>query len=141
MKNIVLDIFPEKLEDKTLVQQMIEKGKHLYILQKILPKVNPANLIGYTTQQLKDCNLHERAIWDLFVQNSFLQTIDNNIIKNYIGESPKTQELGDASPGNIGSYAGWQIVKKYMSKNSSTTLQQLMQLDNDTLFTETKYKP
>ncbi len=141
MKNIVLDIFPEKLEDKTLVQQMIEKGKHLYILQKILPKANPANLIGYTTQQLKDCNLHEKAIWDLFVQNSFLQTIDNNIIKNYIGESPKTQELGDASPGNIGSYVGWQIVKKYMSKNSSTNLQQLMQLDNDTLFTETKYKP
>jgi len=28
-----------------------------------------------------------------------------------------------------------------MSKNSSTNLQQLMQLDNDTLFTETKYKP
>ena len=64
-----------------------------------------------------------------------------NIIKNYIGESPKTQELGDASPGNIGSYVGWQIVKKYMSKNTATTLQQLMQLDNDTLFTETKYKP
>ncbi len=141
MKNIVLDIFPEKLEDKTLVQQMIEKGKRLYILQKILPKANPAYLIGYTPQQLKDCNLHEKAIWDLFVQNSFLQTIDNNIIKNYIGEGPKTQELGDASPGNIGSYVGWQIVKKYMSKNSSITLQQLMQVDNETLFAETKYKP
>ncbi len=141
MKNIVLDIFPEKLEDKTLIQQMIEKGKRLYILQKILPKANPAYLIGYTTQQLKDCNLHEKAIWDLFVQNNFLQTIDNNMIKNYIGEGPKTQELGDASPGNIGSYVGWQIVKKYMGKNSSTTLQQLMQVDNETLFAETKYKP
>lgn len=141
MKNIVLDIFPEKLEDKTLVQQMVEKGKRLYILQKILPKANPAYLIGYTTQQLKDCNVHEKAIWDLFVQNSFLQTIDNNIIKNYIGESPKTQELGDASPGNIGSYVGWQIVKKYMSKNTAITLQQLIQVDNETLFTETKYKP
>lgn len=141
MKNIVLDIFPEKLEDKTLVQQMVEKGKRLYILQKILPKANPAYLIGYTTQQLKDCNVHEKAIWDLFVQNSFLQTIDNNIIKNYIGESPKTQELGDASPGNIGSYVGWQIVKKYMSKNTATTLQQLIQVDNETLFAETKYKP
>jgi hypothetical protein len=141
MKNIVLDIFPEKLEDKTLVQQMIEKGKRLYILQKILPKTKPEYLLGYTTQQLKDCYAHENAIWDLFVQNNFLQTIDNNIIKNYIGESPKTQELGDASPGNIGSFAGWQIVKKYMSKNSATTLQQLMQLDNEIVFAEAKYKP
>ncbi len=141
MKNIVLDIFPEKLEDKTLVQQMIEKGKRLYILQKILPKTKEEFLIGYTTQQLKDCYTHENAIWDLFAQNNFLQTIDNNIIKNYIGESPKTQELGEASPGNIGSYAGWQIVKKYMRKNPTTTLQQLMVLDNETLFAEAKYKP
>jgi hypothetical protein len=141
MKNIVLDIFPEKLEDKTLVHQMIEKGKRLYILQKILPTTKPEYLIGYTTQQLKDCYAHENTIWDLFVQNNFLQTIDNNVIKNYIGESPKTQELGEASPGNIGSFVGWQIVRKYMSKNSSTTLQQLMQLDNETLFAEAKYKP
>jgi hypothetical protein len=141
MKNIVNDIYPEKLEDKSLLQQMVEKGKHLYILSKILPKTKEDLLIGYTEQQLKDCYSHEKAIWDLFVQNNFLQTIDNNVIKNYIGESPKTQELGEASPGNIGSYAGWQIVKKYMQKNSSITLQQLIALDNETIFSEAKYKP
>ena len=141
MRNIVDNIYPEKLEDKSLLQQMVEKGKHLYILNKILPKTKEHLLIGYTEQQLKDCYSHEKAIWDLFVQNNFLQTIDNNIIKNYIGVSPKTQELGEASPGNIGSYAGWQIVKKYMKKNSSTTLQQLIALDNETIFNDAKYKP
>jgi hypothetical protein len=141
MKNIVNDIYPEKLEDKSLLQQMIEKGKHLYILSKILPKTKEHLLIGYTKEQLKDCYEHERVIWDLFVQNNFLQTIDNNVIKNYIGESPKTQELGDASPGNIGSFAGWQIVKKYMQKNAATTLQQLIQLDNEEIFNQAKYKP
>lgn len=141
MKNIINDIYPEKLEDKSLMQQMVEKGKHLYILSKILPKTKEHLLIGYTEQQLKDCYSHEKAIWDLFVQNNFLQTIDNNIIKNYIGESPKTQELGEASPGNIGSYAGWQIVKKYMQKNSNTTLQQLILLDNEAIFSDAKYKP
>ncbi|MFM2327316.1 MAG: hypothetical protein RIR31_1518, partial [Bacteroidota bacterium] len=141
LKNIVLDLFPEKTEDKSLVQQMVEKGKRLYVLSKILPEADEYKMIGYTQVQLKDCYEHEKNIWDLFVQNNLLQTIDNNVIKNYIGESPKTQELGDASPGNIGTFAGWQIIKRYMKKYPETSLQKLMATDADTIFQEAKYKP
>ena len=141
LNNIVLDLYPEKMEDKSLVQQMVEKGKRLYILSKVLPHEDENKLIGYTIPQLKDCYDHEKNIWDLFAQNNLLQTIDNNIIKNYIGESPKTQELGEASPGNIGSFAGWQIVKKYMKKHPEISLQKLMATDADTIFQEAKYKP
>lgn len=141
VKNIVLDMFPENMEEKPLVQQMVEKGKRLYVMSKLLPYAEEYKLIGYTQVQLKDAYGHERNIWDLFVQNNLLQTIDNNIIKNYIGEGPKTQELGDGSPGDIGSFAGWQIVKKYMQKNLSTTLAQLMSTSAETIFQEAKYKP
>ncbi len=141
MRNIINDLYPEKPDDKPLVQQMVEKGKRLYILSKLLPKTEEYKLIGYTSEQLKAVYEHEAAVWDLFVQNGFLQTIDNNIIKNYIGEGPKTQELGEASPGNIGSFAGWQIVKKYMSKNPKTSLADLMNTDNELIFQQAKYKP
>lgn len=141
MKNIVTDIYPEKLEDKTLVIQMVEKGKRLYMLSKLLPNTAENKLIGYTEKQLKECYGHEAAIWNLFVQNNFLQTVDFNVIKNYIGESPKTAELGEASPGNIGSFAGWQIVKKYVSKNPSISLKDLMETDAEKIFNEAKYKP
>ncbi len=141
LKNIVLDLYPEKMEEKSLVQQMVEKGKRLYLLSKLLPGTDEYKLIGYTAEQLKDVYAHEKNVWDMFVQNNMLQTIDENVIKNYIGESPKTQELGDASPGNIGSFAGWQIVKKYMQKNPEITLQKLMATDADTIFQEAKYKP
>jgi hypothetical protein len=141
LKNIVSDLFPEKMEDKSLVQQMVEKGKRLYVLSKLLPNEEGSKLIGYTAIQLKDCYEHERNIWDMFAQNNLLQTVDDNVIKNYIGESPKTQELGDESPGNIGSFVGWQIVKKYMSKYPETSLQKLMATDDDTIFQEAKYKP
>lgn len=141
LRNITDDLYPEKTEDKTLVQQMVEKGKRLYLLHKFLPKVDDYRLIGYTATQMKQCYEHEKEIWNMFVQNNVLQNADENIIKNYIGESPKTQELGDASPGNIGSWAGWQIVKKYMRENSSITLQQLMAKDADEIFQAAKYKP
>ena len=141
MKNIINDLYPEKMEDRTLVQQMVEKGKRLFVLSKLLPATAEYKLIGYSMEQLKAVYEHEKAVWDLFVQNNFLQTIDNNIIKNYIGEGPKTQELGEASPGNIGSFAGWQIVKKFMRKNSEYSLQQLMAADAETIFQQAKYKP
>ncbi len=141
MKNIIHDLYPEKPEDKPLVLHMVEKGKRLYALSKLLPETEEYRLIGYKNDQLKAAYEHEAAIWDLFVQNNFLRTIDNNIIKNYIGEGPKTQELGEASPGNIGSFSGWQIVKKFMWKNPNTTLQQLFAADAETIFEQVKYKP
>ncbi|MEO6488962.1 MAG: DUF2268 domain-containing putative Zn-dependent protease [Ferruginibacter sp.] len=141
MKNIVMDIYPEKNEDRTLVDQMVEKGKRLYILSRLLPNTSENMLIGYTDKQLKDSYSHEAEIWNMFIQSNLLQTIDNNIIKNYIGEGPKTQELGEGSPGNIGSFAGWQIVKKYMEKTSGTKLPDLMNMPAETIFQQTKYKP
>jgi len=141
MKNIVLDMFPEKSEDQSLIIQMVEKGKKLYMLSKLLPGAAENKLIGYTEKQLKDCYAHEAIVWDLFVKNGLLQTIDNNIIKNYVGEGPKTQELGEDSPGNIGSFAGWQIVKKFMEKNPATKLPELMAIPAETIFEKAKYKP
>ncbi|UEG51172.1 hypothetical protein LK994_06750 [Ferruginibacter lapsinanis] len=141
LKNITDDLFPEKNEDKPLVNQMIEKGKRLYLLSKFLPDVDEYKLIGYTKEQLADCYNHEAVIWDLFVKNSYLQVTDKNITKNYVDEGPKTQELGEKAPGNIGSFCGWQIVKKYMEKHNEISLPQLMATDAETIFQETKYKP
>ncbi|MEP7107473.1 MAG: hypothetical protein ABI760_05810 [Ferruginibacter sp.] len=141
MNNIVNDLYPEKADDKPLVNQMVEKGKRLYLLSKFLPGTEEYKLIGFTEKQLSDAYLHEGVIWNLFVKNSYLQVTDKNINKNYVGESPKTPELGEGAPGNIGSFAGWQIVKNYMQKNGAITLQQLMNLDAEIIFQGAKYKP
>lgn len=141
MYNLLADLYPEQLAEKTLVAQMVEKGKRLYALEKLLPQKEKHLLIGYSAAQLKDCHEHERAVWDLFIRNNYLQTTDVNVIRNYIGESPKTQELGESAPGNIGSFAGWQIVKAYMKKNQAKGLRELMEKDPEKIFLEARYKP
>jgi len=141
INNIVNDLYPERDNDKSLVIQMIEKGKRLYLLSKFLPKTEDYKLIGYTEKQLEDAREHEAVIWNLFVKNEYLQITDKNIIKNYIGEGPKTQELGEGAPGNIGAFSGWQIVKKFAKKNESLTLQQLMNTDPEIILQQAKYKP
>lgn len=141
MKNIVGDMYPEKTEDKRLLVQMVEKGKRLYLLQKFLPETEEYKLIGYTKVQMEDSYKNEAVIWNLFVQNNFLQTADNNLIKNYVTEGPRTQELGEKAPGNIGSFAGWQIVKKFADKYPEVKLDSLMKMDGEKIYSEVKYKP
>ena len=82
VKNIVNDLYPEKQDDKPMVNQMLEKGKRLYLLSRLLPETDEYKVIGYTQDQLKDCNAHESVIWDLFIKNSLLQVTDKNTIKN-----------------------------------------------------------
>lgn len=141
IKNIVDDLYPDKSIGKALIEQMVEKGKRLYLLNKFLPYTPDYLKIGYTEKQLKDCYTNEALIWDFFLNNDLLNNTDQNIVKNYIGESPKTQELGEGSPGNIGAFSGLQIVKKYMDKNSKTSLRELMTKDAREIYSQSKYKP
>ena len=147
--NIINDLFPEgnnnnpdeSIAGTTLIVKMIESGKRIYLKSRLLPDKKEYLLIGYSESQLSDCYKHEKSIWDLFLKNNLLQTTDIGLIRNYIGESPKTQELGESAPGNIGSFAGWQIVKKFMEKNPEISLEQLMKKKAEEIFESTKYKP
>ena len=141
IKNVIDDLYPDNSVGKALIEQMVEKGKRLYLLDKFLPYTPDHLKIGYTEAQLKDSYANEAVIWDFFLANDLLNNSDQNIVKNYIGESPKTQELGEGSPGNIGAFSGWQIVKKYMAKNPKTTLPELIKINARDIYSQSKYKP
>lgn len=140
IKNIIDDIDPDNTIGKPLIDQIVDKGKRLYILNRLLPETADSLKIGYTQTQLNDCYTHESMIWSLFVQNDLLYTIEPNIIKNYIGNSPNTQALGEGSPGNIGLFVGWQIVNKYMQSNN-ISLDSLLKMPNRKVFEQSHYKP
>ncbi|MEO6219709.1 MAG: hypothetical protein ABIO81_04725, partial [Ginsengibacter sp.] len=141
MKNIIDDMHDDKSIGKALIEQMVEKGRRLFLLDKLLPNTPNHFKIGYTEKQLKNAYNNEAVIWDFFLSNDLLNNGEQNITKNYIGESPKTQELGEDAPGNIGSFAGWQIVKKFMSKHPEVTMDKLMSMDAREIYTSSKYKP
>jgi hypothetical protein len=141
VRNIIDDLFPDRTNGKALVEQMVEKGKRIYLLTKFLPNTPEYICFGYTEKQLKDSYTNEAVIWDFFLNNGLLYNSEQNIIKNYVGESPKTQELGEDSPGNIGTFTGMQIVKKYFGKFPATTLAELMKTDAGEIYSRAKYKP
>jgi hypothetical protein len=135
------DLFPDSSDNKTLIEQMIGKGKYWWLVDKFLPETPDSIKTGYTQDQLEWCNANEGLIWSYFLQNTDLFTVDPDLIKNYIGESPKTLGMPDASPGNIGAWVGWQIVKKYVNGHGGITPEQLMRVPARKIFEEGKYKP
>jgi hypothetical protein len=141
MKNIINDIAPEKSGSSPLVEQMVEKGKRLYVLDKILPYTEDTIKTGYTAKQLQGCYKNEGMIWNHFLTNNLLYNIEPANIKSYMEEAPNTPELGDQSPGAIGVFIGWQIVKKYMNKHAGLSLNELLHTDPKLIFEESKYRP
>lgn len=135
------DLYPDKSGGRPLVEQLIEKGKQWYMLDKLLPNAPDSIKTHYTQAQLKWCESNEGLIWNFFLENNYLYTAEFDIIKTYIGEAPNTQGMPDASPGNIGQWVGWKIVKKYAEKNKSLSPDALMKTNNKKIFSEAKYKP
>lgn len=142
MQLVVADLFPDKSSGKPLIEQMVEKGKQWYLLDKFLPTTPDSIKTGYTQQQLDWCNDNEGLIWTYIVKNENLQSLNPSVLQVYIGESPFTQGFPqDFSPGNIGQWIGWQFIKKFVEKNPDMTPEEIMQTDVETIITQAKYKP
>lgn len=141
MKNIIDDIAPERSVGKPLVEQMVEKGKRLYVLDKIMPRTADTLKTGYTAAQLKGCYTNEGKIWNFFLANNLLFNIDPAITRSYMEEAPNTPEMSEGSPGAIGLFVGWRIVQKYMEGNPGLSLNELLNADARKVFEESKYRP
>ncbi len=124
-----------------MVEQMVQAGKRLYMLDQLLPETADTLKTGYTQKQLEGCYANERTIWSFFVQNDLLYVSDPSLIKDYMNDAPQTQAFGKESPGFIGQFCGWQIVKKWMAKNEKVSLEDLLKTDPKIIFQQAKYKP
>ncbi len=139
---IVDDLFPDKSSSKPLLEQMVEKGKQWYLLDKFLPTTHDSIKTGYTKAQLEWCESNEGLIWNYITKNEKLDALDMPTLQTYIGEGPFTQGFSqEYSPGNLGQWIGWRIVEEYAEKNSGLHPQKIMETPARTILDEAKYKP
>ena len=130
-------------QDKSLISEMIYFGKLHYLKDLLLPEVPNYQKIGYTEMQEKFCIENESQMWSYLINEKLLY--DNNI-KNYqhfIEDGPFTKfylDIDRESPGRVGQWLGWQIVKSYM-ENNEVTLEQLLKTEPTVIFNKSKYKP
>lgn len=138
---VIDDLYPDSSKRYPLIERFVEKGKRLYLLNQFLPNSHDTLLIGYTGKQLDWCKDNERSVYNFFIQQNLLYEIDPERLRNFVTDGPTTQGMPEQSPGNIGAFIGWEIVRSYMKKNPSVTLPQLMKASNKIIFNESDYKP
>ncbi len=141
MKAVAEDLYPDKSRGRSLIEQMIEKGKQWYMLDLFLPGEPDSLKTGYTQKQLQWCKDNEGLIWNFILQGSDIYTTEPALIKNYIGEAPNTLGMPGSSPGNIGQWIGLNIVQTFASKHPKMTLKDILSTDPVKLFTDARYKP
>lgn len=129
-------------DDKsTLLDKMIAEGKILYIIESLLPAKNENDIIKYDDKGWKFCVESEAQIWSYFLNKNLLYDTKFEQFK-YVKDGPTTYGMPKESPGRVGAWLGWQIVRAYMNENPNTTLKELIEIkDGQKILTASKYKP
>ncbi|RAK24251.1 protein involved in gliding motility GldB [Flavobacterium aquaticum] len=130
--------------DRTLLSAMIYYGKELYMKDKLIPEYSDADKIGYTDMQIKFCQENEYYMWSNLVENKLLFDSNPKNELRFIKPAPFSRfyiEIDNQTPGRVGQWLGWQIVRSYMENNEDITLEQLLAMDAKTIFDNSKYKP
>jgi hypothetical protein len=139
---IYQDMYPDVVEEKTLLDLMLQRGKEQYFLSKVLPYKAEHIRLAYTEDQLEGCEENEGHIYNFFVQKDLLYAKTMERIYPFVNEGPATKEISDECPGNIGTWLGYRIVSSYMKEHPQTSLEQLFKMtDSQRFLLESKYKP
>jgi gliding motility-associated lipoprotein GldB len=129
--------------DRSLLSQMIFEGKQLYAKDLLLPEYTDAEKMGYTPEQIKWCEENESYMWRYFIENEVLYSDDPKLNTRFIAPAPFSKfflEIDNDSPGRVGAWIGWQMVRSYM-KNNKATLPELLKTNAKEIFEKSKYKP
>lgn len=132
-----------KPNGRQFIDEMIQHGKRLYMIETLLPLKAKNEIIAYTPDQLEWAEKNEVNIWTNFVENEVLFDTDPKLLQRFMNPAPFSKfymEFDNETPPRLGRYIGWQIVRSYMDKND-ISLQMLVSRSSDEIFKNAGYKP
>lgn len=140
---------PIKTQDKSLLELMLQRGKEKYFVHKILPSVPDSVLFGFSSRQMEWCEKNEAWAYNFFVKNQLLYSKEAQNIMPYVTDGPFARGMEAANadekftPGNIGSWIGYRMIRSYAAQHSGISLSDLLkkEIDAGTFLNEAKYKP
>lgn len=147
MPDVVQSITEEAIKlptDREFLSQMIYAGKQLYMKDILLPEYSDEDKICYTPEQLKWCNDSAAEIWLYFMEKKILYSTDPKKVQSFIAPAPFSKfgyDDDSKTPGRVGAWVGWQIVRSFMENNPNVKPQQMFFMDASEIFQKAKYKP
>ena len=125
-----------------LLDQMMYRGKVMYLTAQIFDELPAYEVMGWTKEQWDWCVQNEQAIWHLVMDKRDLFKTESLILTGYLNDGPFTSEVSQDAPGRLGIWLGWRIAESYMEHNENVSLQELMaEGDAQKILEESYYKP
>lgn len=139
---LLVDDLAGPAKGNRMIDYMIHNGKKLYLLDHLVPNAPDSVRLEFSQQQVKWCEDNEANIWSYFFSQKLLYSTDFNTFRKFVEPSPNSPGMPEQAPGRTANWLGWQIVKAYMEKNPSTSMEQLLALtDAQFIMDKSKYKP
>lgn len=136
----LMSSFPYAAQQGTLLDRMLYEGKLRYILSLALPYHSDPEILAYSLDQDNWSRSQEAEIWKKLVQSKHLYVRDKLTIDKYINDAPYTSPVSDKSPGKLGIWIGYQIVRSYVKEAQKVTLQELLRnTDSQEILKISKY--
>ena len=125
-----------------IIDHMINNGKILYLQDRLIPSVPDSMLMGYTMQEMEETYVNEQEVWARLLDMKVLYEPLSVKNRKIVEPGPKSDNVFQEAPGQIGNWIGWQIVKAYMKRHPDATIKDLIGLrDAQQLMEQAKYKP
>ena len=126
------------------LDRIIYKGKILLLKDFVIPLSSDEIKIGYSDEQINWAKQNEEYVWKYFIGKELLFKTDDDLIDRFIIPAPFSKfylEIDKESPGKIGQWIGWQILRSFRKKNPSLKISEILKLSSEELFKEANYKP
>ncbi|MTI20063.1 gliding motility lipoprotein GldB [Fulvivirga sp. RKSG066] len=141
LQGISDDFNKTDLSDETILADIVAYGKSFYFAKHMMPCTPDSVIIWYSDEEIKGAMENQDIIWAHFIEKELLFETNHMVKKKYIEPRPKTYEIGEKAPGRIGTWLGWQIVKKYAEEEDASLPEVMNTKEPRVLFNKSKYRP
>jgi hypothetical protein len=128
---------------RTFLDLIVQHGKRLLLHDYLAPELKNYQHIQYTAAQWEWANTHEAEVWRYFIDNELLFSTDESLRFRFLLSSPYSKfysYLDVDSPGRIGQWVGYQMLKKYQ-KRTGESLKEILAASPLEILKKSRYNP
>ncbi len=139
------------VQNNQFLNYIITYGKVMLLQDAFLPGYSDALKIGYTQEEIEWCYANEKNMWDYLIQQDYLFSDDKDLLRRFINPGPfskfyimdeNNESVDINSPGGVGKWIGWQILRKYADRHPDKSIAEIMANRNfEEIFKESGYQP
>jgi hypothetical protein len=119
---------------------LVYHGKMMLLLEAITPEKSSENRFAFDSNELKWCEKNEKFIFQNIIEFELLYSTNMKEIKAYINPGNFTPGLPQQSPGGIGKWIGYKMVKNYFEEKE-ISLQDFIKNNDDAREILSLYRP